>query len=166
VQHRQLVRVQGAGVLDQRRLHRPGLLRCGVGQPSIVRQIRAACRSEIAPSATAAATCGYRAGNDSPDIARRGPSSAASRTRPAASRRPIRSRSDSSTAVDAQPTSAAHSPRLQLGHQRVPDRGPLPNVGLQHRHQLQQLITTQRGRINGAQRLPRRHQLSQRGPRL
>ena len=66
----------------------------------MVRQIRAACRAEIAPSATAAATCGNRAGNGCPDRARRGASSAASRTRAAASRRPIRSRSDSSTAVD------------------------------------------------------------------
>ena len=56
------------------------------------------------------------------------------------------------------------SPRLHLGHQGKPDRGPLPNVNLQRSHQLQQLITTQRGRINGAQRLPRRRQLSQRGP--
>ena len=120
----------------------------------MVRQIRAACRSQIAPSATAAATCGNRAGRR---LTGQGPSGPELRRQPHPP--------GGFPPADPQPLGQQHrrrrtpqlgrnSPRLHLGHQRIPDRGPLPNVDLQGGHQLQQLITGQRGQVNGAQLLP------------
>ena len=120
-------------------------------------------RCPIAPSATAAATSGNRAGNASPDIARRGPSSAANRTRPGGL-----------PPADPQPLGQQHrrrrtphlsrnTARLQLGHHRVPDRGPPPGVNLKSTQQFQQLITAERGQVNITQLLPRRGQVTERG---
>ena len=131
----------------------------------MVRQISAACRVQTVPAATAAATFVNRAGKRCPDIARRGARSTATRTPlgrlPPGDPQPLAQQHRRGRV----PQLGRHSTRIHLGDQGVRDRGSLPRVDLQHGHQLQQLITTQRGRINGAQRLPRRYQLSQRAPR-
>jgi len=77
------------------------------GSLSMVVVIAAACRGEISPAALAAAVAGKIAGSGSPVSARRGPSSAAARTRAAASVGSMRSSCRSSAPVEAQPRGAA-----------------------------------------------------------
>ena len=129
------------------------------GSWSMVRQISAACREDRAPSATAAATSGNRAGTRSPDSARRGASCVASRTRPAASRRPIGNRSDNSHRRRRATRLGRDPPRLQLRDQTMHHGRPLPGIGLQRGHQLQQLLARQRRQLNSTQLLLSRRQV-------
>jgi hypothetical protein len=46
----------------------------------------------------------------------------------------------------------------------VRDRRPLPAIDLQRGHQLQQLVTGQRGHVDRGQRLPRGGKLVERKP--
>ena len=150
-------------MLDQRRLHRPGLPQDSGGQPVD----RAADQSRV--------PIGDRALSDRGGDLREPRRQRLARHRPP---RPQLRRQPHPPGglppADPQPLGQQHrrrrtprlgrtTARLQLGHHRVPDRGPPPRINLKSGQQLQQLITAERGQVNITQLLPRRGQVTERG---
>jgi len=151
-------------VLDQRRLDRPGLLCCGVGQVGD----RAADQGRVP---VADRTLRDRGGDQRKLRRRRLTGQGAAWSQLHGQPHPPRRLPP----ADPQPLGQQHrrrrtpqlpcdSPRLQLGHQPIPDRAPPTGINLESTQQLQQLITAERGQVNITQLLPRSGEMAEREP--